>query len=226
MKVLKIKDFLNDKKIIPNNIKFYETAITHSTYSNENKNTESYEMLEWLGDSIIQAKSSVMIFNHFKKSGMTPGKATTIRSKNVKNNMLAKITKSMGLNKYLLCSNNKEELMNNNDICADIFESFIGALFLDLGDEAVDVFLSKYLAPKIKLTDTEDLKDYKTKFQELIQLTSTLPITYVSQKNKDNTFDIKLIHDGKCYGKGTGKTKKEGENLAAKFALDMLAKGK
>lgn len=46
MKVLKIKDFLNDKKIIPNNIKFYEIAITHSTYSNENKNTESYEMLE------------------------------------------------------------------------------------------------------------------------------------------------------------------------------------
>ena len=225
MKILNIKDFLKDKKIIPQNIKFYETTLTHSTYSNENKGVESYEMLEWLGDSIIQAKSSVMIFNHFKKSGMTPGKATTIRSKNVKNNNLAEITKNLKLNQYLLCSNNKEELINNNDICADIFESFIGALFLDLGDKAVDEFLGKYLAPKIKLTDTDDLKDYKTKFQELIQLTSTSPISYVSKKMSDNNFFIKLMHDNKCYGTGIGKTKKEGENLAAKAALDILAKG-
>ncbi len=226
MNIPDIKKFLDEKKIIPKNIQFYKDATTHSTFSNENKTFNSYEMLEWLGDSIIQAKSSIIIFNHFQKSNMTPGKATTIRSINVKNNMLAKITKSLGLNKYLLCSNNKEELINNQDICADLFESFVGALYLDLGDSAVDTFLNKYLAPKIKLTDTDNLKDFKTKFQELIQLTSTSPITYISKKTPKHMFSVKLMHEAKCYGVGIGKTKKEGENLAAKFALDILAKGK
>jgi len=97
MKTYKIEEFLEKKNIKPNNIELYQTALTHSTYSNENKNVESYEMLEWLGDSIIQSKSSIIILKHFKKEGMNPGKATSIRSQNVKNSTLGEITKQLKL---------------------------------------------------------------------------------------------------------------------------------
>ena len=179
-------------------------------------------MLELLGDSIIQAKSTIIIFNHFKTVGV--GEATQIRSKNVDNIALAKITQEIGLNKYLLCSNNREELMHKSKICADLFESFVGALYLDLGDAAVDKFLAKFLAPKIKLTDKNNLKDYKTQFQELIQLKSKTEISYISTKQPDNNFKTRLIHDENCYGEGMGKTKKIAENLAAENALKKLSK--
>ncbi|MGL5204612.1 MAG: ribonuclease III [Metamycoplasmataceae bacterium] len=222
MKKPKIEEFLNNHNIPFKNIGLYKRAITHTTYSNEHRNIESYEMLELLGDSIIQSKSTIIIFNHFKRIGA--GEATQIRSKNVDNIALANLTKHLGLNKYLLCSNNRDELINKTKICADLFESFIGALFLDLGDAEVDKFLSKYLAPKIKLTDINNLKDYKTKFQELIQSTSTSEIYYESSKLPDNNFSTKLIHDKKCYGEGVGKTKKLAENNAAKNALEKLGK--
>ncbi|MGL5617541.1 MAG: ribonuclease III [Metamycoplasmataceae bacterium] len=218
----RIEDFLINHKIPFNNINFYKRAITHSTYSNEHRNLVSYEMLELLGDSIIQSKSTIIIFNHFKKIGV--GEATRIRSKNVDNVALAKITKTLGLNKYLLCSNNRNELINKTKVCADLFESLIGAIYLDLGDAEVDRFLAKYLAPKIKLTDINNLKDYKTEFQELIQSTSTSDIFYESSKLLNNNFLTKLIHDKKCYGEGMGKTKKIAENEAAKNALEKLSK--
>ncbi len=221
MKRLLIKDFLDKYKIEYQNIDYYQRAVTHTTYSNEHKNSESYEMLELLGDSIIQAKSTLTIFKHFKKIGV--GEATQIRSKNVDNIALAKITKELGLNNYLLCSNNREELINKSKICADLFESFIGALFLDLGHEAVDKFLAKFLTPKIKLTDKHNLKDFKTKFQELIQSKSTTEISYISTKQPDNNFQTKLMHDEKCYGVGQGKTKKIAENFAAQNALEKLS---
>ncbi|MGL6125064.1 MAG: ribonuclease III [Metamycoplasmataceae bacterium] len=220
MKNLKIEDFLNEYKIPFKNIAFYQRAITHITYSNENKSVKSYEMLEFLGDSIIQFKSAIIIFNHFQKIG--EGEATQIRSRNVDNEALASITRKIGLNNYLICSNNREELINKTKVCADIFESFIGALFLDLGDEAVDKFLAKFLAPKIKLTDLNNLKDYKTKFQELIQSSSTSEIYYESHKLPDNNFKTRLMHDNKCYGEGIGKTKKIAENNAAESALKKL----
>ena len=222
MAVLLIEDFLIKYKIKYKNLTLYQRAVTHTTYSNEHKNCESYEMLELLGDSIIQAKSTFTIFNHFKKIGV--GEATQIRSKNVDNMALAKISKELGLNKYLLCSNNREELINKTKICADLFESFIGALFLDLGSEAVDIFLAKFLTPKIKLTDINNLKDFKTTFQELIQSHSTTEIFYISTKQPDNNFKTKLRHDSKCYDVGVGKTKKIAENLAAQNALEKLGK--
>jgi ribonuclease-3 len=217
-----IQEFLTKYKIPYKNIELYQRAVTHTTYSNEHKNCESYEMLELLGDSIIQAKSTIIIFNHFKTIGV--GEATQIRSKNVDNIALAKISKEIGLNKYLLCSNNREELIEKPKICADLFESFVGALYLDLGDAAVEKFLAKFLAPKIKLTDKNNLKDYKTQFQELIQLQSKTEISYISTKQPDNNFKTKLMHDEICYGEGIGKTKKIAENLAAKNALKKLSK--
>lgn len=217
-----ISDFLKKHNIKYNNIQFYEQATTHTTFANENHNFESYELLEFLGDSIIQAKSTIIILNHFKN--LTVGEATQIRSKNVDNNALAAITKKIGLNNYLLCSNNKEELISKTKICADLFEALVGAIYFDLGDKAVDNFLAKFLTPRIKKTDITNLKDFKTKFQELIQSKSTSEIIYKSEKMKDNHFKVKLMHDGKCYGEGIAKTKKEAENIAAKNALNKQPK--
>jgi ribonuclease-3 len=217
-----IQEFLTKYKIPYKNIELYQRAVTHTTYSNEHKNCESYEMLELLGDSIIQEKSTLTIFNHYKRIGV--GEATQIRSKNVDNAALAKISKQLGLNHYLLCSNNRDELVNKPKIAADLFEALIGALFLDLGSDAVDLFLAKYLTPKIKLTDIANLKDFKTQFQELIQTHSTTEIFYVSTKKPDNNFETKLMHDSKCYGIGVGKTKKIAENLAAENAMKKLPK--
>ncbi|MDK2819621.1 MAG: ribonuclease III [Mycoplasmataceae bacterium] len=217
-----IEDFLKKHNIKYNDIQHYKKAVTHTTFSNENKNCESYEILELLGDSIIQAKSTIIILNHFEN--LTVGQATQIRSKNVDNNALAKITKKIGLNKYLLCSNNKEDLISKTKICADLFESLVGAIYFDLGDKEVDNFLEKFLSPRIRKTDITNLKDFKTQFQELIQSKSTSEITYKSEKMKDNNFKVRLMHDGQCYGEGIAKTKKEAENIAAEIALNKQPK--
>ncbi len=209
-------------KIKPRNINIYYQALTHKTFSNENKKYKSYEKLEFLGDSILQMYSSLYIFNMFYEE--VEGTMSIIRAKIVSEETLSKVIKENKINTFLICSNNAEELMNNNGICCDIFESLLAAIYIDLGENEAINFLNKFLFSKIKLDleNKNNLKDFKTRLQELLQSMTKNPINYHCIQDENNMWSCKVICDNINYGRGRGKTKKEAEVEAAKNALSKL----
>lgn len=221
MKIKNITPLFKKLQLKPNNTNLYLEALTHKTFSNENKKYKSYEKLEFLGDSILQMYSTLYICKRF--GNFPEGSMSIIRAKNVSSEALAQIVKENGINDFLICSNNVEELKNNTKICSDIFESLLAAIYLDQGEETAWKFLNRYLFKKIKITKTQDsiLKDPKTRLQELLQPIYKNPVHYESIKKNDMWHCMAICADN-IYGVGKGNTKKEAEIAAAKSALSKL----
>ena len=218
-KKYKIDELFKILKIKPKNINLYYQALTHKTFSNENKNILSYEKLEFLGDSILQMLSSLFIYEKFNKE--PEGKLSIIRANNVSSKSLAKIIKKHKINNFLICSNNVEELKDNDKICSDIFESLLAAIYLDLGEIEAKKYLNRFLFNKIKSTTTKEeiLKDPKTRLQELLQPIYKNSVQYICNL-ENGIWNCKAVCGKNIYGKGNGKTKKEAEINAAQNALD------
>lgn len=204
--------------IKPKNKDIYKEALTHKTYSNENKGFKSYEKLEFLGDSILQLCSTLYIYRNF--NNVSEGTMSNIRAKNVSSHALSTIVKKHGINKYIICSNNIDELQNNEKICSDIFESLLAAIYLDLGQIELEKFLNKFLYPIIKQTPIDDnnLKDPKTRLQEMLQPLYKYSVNYETEQI-GNEWYAKAKCGNKSYGSGKGKTKSDAETNAAKDAL-------
>lgn len=209
--------------INPKNKKIYIEALTHKTYTNENQKYKSYEKLEFLGDSILQFTSSVLIYKHFPK--INEGTMSNIRAKNVSTEALAKITQKIGLNEFLIHSNN-HELKTNAKICSDIFESIVAAIYIDLGWDEMKKFLQKHLFGNIENTsiNDENLKDPKTRLQEKLQPYFKKPVSYKTHFLNNSKWRAEAICDNKVYGVGVGKTKNDAEIAAAKNALKKYLK--
>lgn len=223
MKKHDLTSFFKILKIKPKNISLYYEALTHKTYANEHKQIASYEKLEFLGDSILQMYSSLFIYKIFKNEH--EGTMSIIRTKIVSSESLAKIIKKHRLNQFLICTNNIDELVNNNKICSDLFESILAAIYLDLGEKEALNFLNSFLFKTIKKEKLElgNLKDAKTKLQELLQPIFKNPINYICYQEED-VWNCKVTCFNITYGQGTGKTKKEAESNSAKNALKKFKK--
>ncbi|AAT27897.1 ribonuclease III [[Mycoplasma] mobile] len=223
-KIEGLENFLTLNNIIFKDIKYYIQALTHKTYANEHANIESYDILEFIGDAILQMKSSIFIFQHFQN--ITEGEASLIRAKNVCSSGLSELSKKLGLSKLLLISKGSEHLRENVKINADLFESFVAAIYLDLGDEKLEEFLKEIFYPYISTTNLESIKDPKSSFQEYIQSYSNeiieYKITQLENELRSELFKAELMHNGITYGVGFGKTKKVAEEEAATRALETL----
>lgn len=220
-----MEKLLESLKIKPKNIKYYEEALTHKSYYNINPDKGfHYNMLEFLGDSLLSFKVSHFLFKY--DSQMSEGDASLIRIKMVNTDTLAMLSKKIGLLDYIKISNNSDYLLNSTKIAVDIFESFLAAIYIDLGDKEVDKFLNKHLVPLIKKElKASNHKDAKTSFQEMMQSMGKNVISYHTTKNtKDNNFTSILFCNDQRYGIGEGKTKKEAEKNAAQSALDKNVK--
>ena len=218
----KLKQLFSILEIQPNNQQYYLEALTHKTYTNETKDTKSYEKLEFLGDSILQFKASLFIYQNF--TNKEEGIMSNIRAKNVSKEALAKIIREYKINEFLICGNNKDDLKNNIKICSDLFESLAAAIYLDLGEKAVDEFLQKFLFEQIAATATDDesLKDPKTRLQELLQPATKKPVEYKVEQQDDTVWFARAISNNCTYGQAIGKTKNEAMIKAAEDALKKL----
>ena len=220
---MKILDELN---IVPNNIHLYEKAFSHTSYANEN-NTESYERLEYLGDAVLELVISEYLY---KNTEYEEGEMTKLRSGYVCENANFEYAMELGLNEYMLLGNGEEENggRTRKAIVADIFESFIGAMFLDQGIETVKKFIYKVVIPKIEDKSLEIFTDYKSVLQELVQ-TDRKSLVYEvvdeSGPSHDKLFTIVVKIDDIIYGKGTAHSKKEAEQIAAQDALKKSQNG-
>ena len=159
---------LLEKLEIPyKNVKLYERALTHTSYANENK-VDSYERLEYLGDAVLELVISEYMY---KNTEYEEGKMTKYRSHYVCENANYEYSTRLGLNEYLRLGHGEEERGGKyrKAIVADIFESFIGAMYLDLGLEEVKKFINKHVIPLIENKNIDFFDDYKSVLQELVQ---------------------------------------------------------
>ena len=219
-------DLLEKLEIPYKNIKLYETALTHTSYANEN-GVKSYERLEYLGDAVLELIISEYLY---KNTEYEEGKMTKYRSHYVCENANFEYSTRLGLNEYLRLGHGEEEQGGKyrKAIVADIFESFIGAIYLDLGYEEVKKFIYKHIIPLIEDKTVDFFDDYKSVLQELVQ-TDKKSLEYVivdeSGPAHDKTFTVEVKIDNIVYGKGQAHSKKEAEQQAAFDALKKSQNG-
>lgn len=208
------------------NVKLYEKALTHTSYANENGVT-SYERLEYLGDAVIELIISDYLY---KNTEYEEGKMTKYRSHYVCENANYEYSTRLGLNEYLKLGHGEQERGGKyrKTIVADIFESFVGAMYLDLGFDEVKKFLYKYVIPLIEDKTIEFFDDYKSVLQELVQ-TDKKSLEYIIIDEQgpahDKTFTVEVKIDNIVYGKGIAHSKKEAEQIAAHDALKKAQNG-
>lgn len=215
-----MKDLLKRLNIPYNDIKLYDTAVTHTSFSNEN-NVESYERLEYLGDAVLELVVSEYLY---KNTEYGEGKMTKLRSHYVCENANYEYSIKLGLNEYLKLGHGEEENGGKyrKAIVADIFESFLGAMYLDLGFKIVRDFIYKNVIPFIEDKSIDFFDDYKSVLQELVQ-TDKKSLSYrvvdESGPAHDKMFTVEVVINDIVYGRGTDHTKKGAEQIAAHDAL-------
>ena len=203
-------------------------AMTHSSYANEHKEMKGIynERIEFLGDAVLELIISDWLFRqfpHFKE-----GQLTKLRAQIVCEDSLSMLAKECSLNEYMLLGKG-ETLSGGREkpaVLCDVFEAFVGALYLDKGMEEVQRFLDQVIVPKIKNGRYELITDFKTELQEYLQQNGTVHIRYELIKEEgpshDKVFTVQVSVDGKKYKTASGKTKKAAEQMAAKLTMEEL----
>lgn len=222
----KLISFLKEYKIDIKNINHYITAFTHGSFTPNNK-TENYQTLEFLGDAILQFLLSDFIYKKFKNKKQ--GELSLIRSKFARTETLNKLSEKLHLKDYLIIGTKypKEQILNSEKVGADIFESFLAAIYLDSGLKVAYSFLKNTLFKYVEtLNQKTSLKDYKTMFQEEVQALNKKGVIYNTYAIENNLFKSEAIYDGIIFGIGIGKNKMLAEEEAANVALQKLIKKK
>ena len=202
-------------------------AMTHSSYANEHKEMKGIynERIEFLGDAVLELTISDWLFRQFPH--FQEGQLTKLRAQIVCEDSLSLLAKECSLNEYLLLGKG-ETLSGGREkpaVLCDVFEAFIGALYLDKGMEEVQRFLDQVIVPKIKNGRYELITD----LQEYLQQNGTVHIRYELIKEEgpshDKVFTVQVTVDGKKYKTASGKTKKAAEQMAAKLTMEELTQG-
>ena len=222
-------ELLKPFHIKPRQEHFYIEALTHSSYAHEINDGQYFdnEKLEFVGDSVFQLISAELVYHRFPDKA--EGDLTKIRSKLVRTESFAKLGRELQIHEMMYLGHGEEKDRGKKDkIVENAVESFIGALFLDRGYKMARIVARRWLLKILNELDEEDVEDYKSKLQELIQSDSREPLKYeiVKSTGKDNNkvFYYRVVHDGIVLGEGKGKSKKAAEQEAAKEALSKLAK--
>lgn len=202
----------------------YDTAFTHGSYSTKHDLKYNYERLEFLGDSVLSVIVSEYLYEKYPH--YEEGKLTKLRANYVCQFALIYYSHELGLDKYLKVAAKESNLTKNEilSITADIFESFLGAMFLDQGWYFVKRFVSNSI---FKFIDANVIffADYKSAMKEYGDA-KDLEVSYKILKEcgvpHNKTFITAILIDGEEMGVGKGKNKKEAEQAAAKVAIEKL----
>ncbi len=212
-------------EIQPHNLNLYTLAFSHSSYVNEKHLKADYERLEFLGDAVLDLVISDYLYNHYN---IQEGDMTKIRANYVCENACFTYASDLNFSKYIKVGHG-EELEGGRYkkvILADIFEAFMGAIYLDLGYEEVRRVLLKIISPYIEDRNTVFFSDYKSSLQELVQTDQrSLHYELIEEKGPSHqkVFTMAVKIDNIVYGIGTAGSKKEAEQEAARSALEKLA---
>lgn len=211
------------------NIDLLKTALTHSSYANENK-TQSYERLEFLGDSILSFVVSTHLYA--SDSNIPEGEMSKLRAAIVCERSLDECAKRLHFGDYLILSKGEEFTGGRArvSILADVFEAVLAAIYLDSGFEEAEKFVMSQLGTAIEKAcqGVTLYMDYKTELQEIAQGNGK-KVEYKHIKEDgpahNKTFTVQVIYDGCVISEGTGKSKKDAEQNAARIAIEEVKNG-
>ena len=210
---------------------FVRTALTHSSYSNEmrTKNVMAVcnERMEFLGDSVLSIVTSEYIFG--KYTDLPEGELTKIRANSVCEGALFEYAGEIRLGDYIYLGNGEEKSggRNHKAILADAFEAVLAAIYLDGGIEPVRKFLLPFIITKTeKLIKAGRREDYKSHLQQFVQKSPGDILEYVLAGEEgpahDKCFHFEVKLNNNTIGKGSGGTKREAEQQAAREALILF----
>ena len=203
------------------------TALTHSSYANENKKLGlvSNERLEFLGDSVLGMAVAALIYEG--EQFLSEGRMTRLRAELVCEKSLAELARELCLGDYLLLGHGEEKGGGSErpSILADAFEAVVAAVYLDGGYKPVLAIVSRFLMPKADRFELSNT-DFKTALQETVQEKPGQTLVYrtVDESGPDHmkAFTVEVGLNGAVIGRGVGGSKKEAEQTAAKSALETI----
>ena len=205
------------------------TALTHSSYANERhgESCQSYERLEFLGDSILGYVTAEFLYRHEPR--LPEGRMTRLRAELVCEQSLHQVALRLGLGECMRLGRGEEHTGGRErpSILADMVESIIAAMYLDSGSlEEPRRFIMAQILKDAEIGETHRSADYKTELQELVQRKANQIIAYelIGESGPDHckVFSFRVSINGVSAGEGSGRTKKEAEQMAACEALRKL----
>ena len=209
------------------NINLLKNALTHSSYANEVRGGfSSNERLEFLGDSVLSVIVSDYIYKQYPN--MPEGELTKLRASLVCEKSLCGFSRELHIGRFLMLGKGEDKGggRERDSILADAFEAVLAAIYLDGGMEAARKHVMRFVLRELKHTDDEVFKDYKTALQEIIQRNPEESVTYIltgeNGPDHDKSFTVEVRLNSNVIGTGTGKNKKQAEQMAAKQALKLM----
>ena len=205
-----------------------QQAFSHRSYINENhsQGLEHNERLEFLGDAVLELIVTEHLYNEHPDK--PEGELTAWRAALVNTKMLARIAKEVDFNDYLLLSKGeaKEVGKSRDYILANTTEAFLGALYLDQGTKVCETFIVEHILSKLpEILEQKLFVDSKSKFQELAQektgITPTYDVLSEWGPDHDKSFKVGVYLEKDLIGEGEGSSKQEGEEAAAKNAIEI-----
>lgn len=214
-------------------IHFQDTALlaeafTQASYVNEHprEHLKYYERIEFLGDAVLQLFVSEYIYQRFPE--LPQGKLTRLRAAMVCEDSFSKFALECHFDQYIRLGRGEEMAgaRKRPSLLCDIFEAFIGALYLDQGRAAVEKFIHRVIFPKLDQGWFDHAVDAKTTLQEFLQRNGDVQIVYhlLKESGSENepVFTVNVSANGQVIGQGTGSSKKHAEMAAAQVALEAL----
>ena len=206
-----------------------DLALTHGSYANENPDMagKDNERLEFLGDAVLQLGISDLLMEHFP--AYDEGQLSKARAFMVGEQSLAGMARRYGIGDFILLGKGEEKAAgrNKDSILGDAFESIIGAIYLDGGHEAAVSFIQRVFGTAVDEWEKKPgTRDFKSLLQEVSQDRFKEIPRYrtagVSGPDHDRTFEVEASIGDILTAAGTGKSKKEAEQDAARAVLEKL----
>lgn len=206
-------------------------ALTHRSYAHEASLDagETNERLEFLGDAVLDLVISDYLYRNYDH--LDEGELTRVRSSLVNMSSLAEIARDVGLGEYILLSRDEKADggSDKSSIIADALEALIGAVYLDRGLQAARELVMDLFLDRLQQAVAGELDfDYKSRLQELVvKKQGILPRYRLREEGPDHckTFFATVYVGDRKMGTGSGNSKKEAEQSAAREALHRLTGG-
>ena len=214
-----------------NDVSLLEEALTQANYINEHPNYtgRDYQRLEFLGDAVMQQSTAVYLFKRYPD--WDEGRLTELRISMVQTRAFAALSRELHLDQYVQLGRGEElsGARNRDSLLEDLWEAFIGALYLDQGQEVAMNFLSEIMFTKIDEGFYDQFVDYKSKLQEHLQRHGSVKIAYTKLserpvENNEQIFTVEVSVNEQALATGEGKSTKEAEKAAARAAYQTLTK--
>jgi ribonuclease-3 len=226
--LLKMQEFEEKLKYTFKDKMKLQVALTHSSFANESK--EKYllcnERLEFLGDAVLSIIVSDFLFSNFKN--LPEGELTRIRASLVCEKSLHNFAVELNLGKYLMLGRGEVSSGGRTrpSILADAFEAVLASIYLDGGMSSAKKIVLPFVKSRLASEKSGLPKDYKTVLQEVIQRNPKEKLQYMLKNEEgpdhDKTFMVEVHLNSNVIGVGSGHSKKEAEQLAAKEALELM----